>query len=166
LIASGAANNVQGAYVTVGPDHAVYVFFFEQSSPQRIRMRKSTDQGVTFGAAVTVATLATTSTNGDLGLGGGFRNQCFPFKPWSIRSIMTSTLCSMITPPGQTKPIFSFPVRRRRRAWSAPVTVNDDGTTNDQWQPTLAVMPNGERLFVSFYDRRLDVGNSLIDTFA
>src|SRR5216683_5864943 len=48
LIASGAANNVQGAYVTVGPDHAVYVFFFDQSSPQRIRMRRSNDQGLTF----------------------------------------------------------------------------------------------------------------------
>jgi hypothetical protein len=49
--------------------------------------------------------------------------------------------------------------------WSAPARVNDDSGTNDQWQPTLAVMPNGEKFFISFYDRRLDPSNSLIDVF-
>jgi hypothetical protein len=82
LIAS-AVFNVQGAYVAVGPDHSVYVFYFDEPSPppgnsQRIVVRRSGDQGVTFGAPITVATLATTGINGDLGLGGGFRTNAFP----------------------------------------------------------------------------------------
>src|SRR5262249_37622993 len=46
LIASGAAGNVQGAFVAVGPDHSVDVFWFDNTLPgnvQRIMMRRSTD---------------------------------------------------------------------------------------------------------------------------
>ncbi len=166
LIASGAANNVQGAYVTVGPDHAVYVFFFDQSSPQRIRMRKSTDLGLTFGAPVTVATLATTSTNGNLNLGGGFRTNAFP---QAVVNPVNSNQVFVVfnnNPAGaDLADVFLTGSGDGGLTWAAPVRVNDDATTNDQWQPTLAVTPNGERLFISFYDRRLDVGNALIDVF-
>jgi hypothetical protein len=165
LIASGAVNNVQGAYVTVGPDHAVYVFFFDQSSPQRIRMRRSTDQGFTFGAAVTVATLSTTGVNGNLGLGGGFRTNAFP---QAVVNPINGNIYVVFNnkPAGVDKAdIFFTQSTNSGATWSAPVRVNDDSGTNDQWQPTLAVMPNGEHLFISFYDRRLDPGNSLIDVF-
>ena len=165
LIASGAANNVQGAYVTVGPDHAVYVFFFDQSSPQRIRMRRSNDQGLTFSAAVTVATLATTGVNGNLGLGGGFRTNAFP---QAVVNPVNGNIYVVFNdkPAGTDKAdIFFTQSTNSGLSWSARVRVNDDSGTNDQWQPTLAVMPNGEHLFISFYDRRLDAGNSLIDVF-
>ncbi len=68
----------QGAYVTVGPDHSVYVFWWDCSAaPQeRILMRKSTNFAQNFGPAITVATLNTTGTNGDLGL--EFRTSAFP----------------------------------------------------------------------------------------
>ena len=49
--------------------------------------------------------------------------------------------------------------------WSALVVVNDDGGSNDQFQPAIAVKPNGTQLFIGFYDRRLDPSNSLLDTF-
>ncbi len=84
LIASGATASVQGAFVTVAPDHSVYAFWYAGTS---IQMRKSTDLGLTFGAPVTVATfLALGGTNGDLGLTGirqgalasGFRSNKFP----------------------------------------------------------------------------------------
>jgi hypothetical protein len=50
--------------------------------------------------------------------------------------------------------------------WSAPVRVNDDprGDGTDQFQPQLAVAPDGT-LAVSFFDRRLDPGNRLVDTY-
>src|SRR5262249_41209812 len=63
LIVSGS----QGAFVAVGPDHSVYVFWFAGST---IQMRKSTDLGLTFGAPVTVASGLVGGTNGDLGLTG------------------------------------------------------------------------------------------------
>jgi hypothetical protein len=66
LIVSGT-QPVQGAFVTVGPDHSVYVFWLQGTT---IQMRKSTDQGVTFAAPVTVASGLATTVNGDLVLTG------------------------------------------------------------------------------------------------
>src|SRR5262249_47951772 len=46
--------------------------------------------------------------------------------------------------------------------WSAPLRVNDDATTTDQWQPTLAVSTDGSRLGVFYYSRQEDpVNNNL-----
>ncbi|MCB0295949.1 MAG: exo-alpha-sialidase, partial [Calditrichaeota bacterium] len=46
--------------------------------------------------------------------------------------------------------------------WSAPVRVNDDATTTDQWQPTIAVTPNGAALGIFYYSREEDpVDNNL-----
>jgi hypothetical protein len=61
------ASGNQGAYVTVGPDHSVYAFWWAGAT---LQMRKSTNQGLTFGPAVTVASGLTGGTNGDLGLVG------------------------------------------------------------------------------------------------
>ena len=75
----------QGAFVTVGPDHSVYAFYYNGLTS--IQVRKSTDFGVTFGTAVTVFTGLTGGTNGDLSLVGirqgtstasSFRSNSFP----------------------------------------------------------------------------------------
>src|SRR5215510_4899449 len=80
LIVTGS----QGAFVAVGPDHSIYVFWYAGAT---IQMRKSTDQGLTFGPPVTVASGLVGGTNGDLGLTGirqgtttasGFRSSEFP----------------------------------------------------------------------------------------
>ena len=61
-------SNNQGAFVTVSPDHSVNAYWWDSTG---IRVRKSTDQGMTFGSAVTVATFADSGgQNGDLGLTG------------------------------------------------------------------------------------------------
>jgi hypothetical protein len=165
LIASGAANNVQGAFVAVGPDHTVFVFYFDQSSPQAIRMLKSTDQGLTFGAKVTVATLATTATNGNLVLGGGFRTNAFPQAAVNPVNGNIYVVFNNRGAGADKADIFLTQSTNSGATWSAPVRVNDDSGTNDQWQPTLAVSPDGTKLFSSWYDRRLDPANSLIDVF-
>ncbi len=43
--------------------------------------------------------------------------------------------------------------------------MNDDATSNDQWQPAIAVTPDGADVGVFWYDRRLDPANSLIDRY-
>src|SRR5262249_26468263 len=73
----------QGAYVTVGPDHAVYVFYWGFGpSGEFIAMRKSMDQGQTFSNPVVVDNLKTNGTLGDLGLKDSqnrkFRSNAFP----------------------------------------------------------------------------------------
>ena len=45
--------------------------------------------------------------------------------------------------------------------WSARTKVNDDITTTDQWQPTIAVTPNGNRLGIFYYSRQEDAANNL-----
>ena len=48
--------------------------------------------------------------------------------------------------------------------WSAPASVNQDNTNADQFQPYVAVSPDGE-VVVSYFDRRHDPENFFIDTF-
>src|SRR5207253_1124505 len=52
--------------------------------------------------------------------------------------------------------------------WSAKRRVNDDsGTTavNDQWQPAIAVTPDGSGVGIFWYDRRNDPSNVQIDRY-
>jgi hypothetical protein len=63
----------QGAYVAVGPDHTVYAFWYADTS---LQMRKSVDQGLTFGAPVTIASFRDVGgVNGDLGLTVSFKER-------------------------------------------------------------------------------------------
>src|SRR6266568_3184009 len=45
--------------------------------------------------------------------------------------------------------------------WSDPIQVNVEpgGVATDQWQPAIAVKPDGSRLFIAWYDRRDDPTN-------
>jgi hypothetical protein len=155
VIATGG----QGAWVTVGTDHAVYYHWLSGSS---ILQRKSTDQGVTFASATTVATLLTTGTNGDLGL-TGFRSNAFPqvvVNPVSGHLYMTYN----DNPAGADRGDVYFRHSTDGGAtWSAQVRVNNDAGTNDNWQPAIAATPDGTGLFVGWYDRRNDPANNLIE---
>ncbi len=53
--------------------------------------------------------------------------------------------------------------------WSAPITLNDDATSGDQFHPTLSVESNGsggDTVTVSFYDRRDDPNNCLSNVYS
>ncbi|HEU4386406.1 MAG TPA: DUF4214 domain-containing protein [Blastocatellia bacterium] len=169
VIASAGAYNVQGAFVTVGPGHVIYVFWLDQSAGSGtrnvIKMRKSADLGQTFGAPVTVATLRTTGVNGDLNLLGGFRTNAFPQAAVNPVNGHVYVVYNDRTPGTDSADVYLRRSANGGATWSAPIRVNDDATVNDQWQPTLAVTPDGTRVFIGFYDRRRDDANDLIDTF-
>jgi len=38
--------------------------------------------------------------------------------------------------------------------WSATRRVNNDGTATDQWHPSVAISPDGQKLFVGYYSRQ------------
>src|SRR5215510_8968488 len=164
LIVTGS----QGAFVAVGPDHSVYAFWYAGAT---IQMRKSTDQGLTFGAPVTVASGLVGGTNGDLGLTGirqgtttasGFRSSEFPHAAVNpVNGNIYATFAN--NPAGVDKAdIFVVQSTDGGGAWGAPVRVNDDATTTDQWQPTLAVTPDGSNLGIFYYSRQEDpVNNNL-----
>lgn len=164
------ANGGQGAYVVVGKDHAIYAFWHDSSvSPRRILVRKSTDQGVSFAAAVTVAQLKASGVNGDLGLNPGFRTNSFPqvvASPTDANHLYC--IFNDHSGAGSTLDrgdIFLVSSTDGGSTWSSPLKVNDDITLHDQWQPAIAITPDGSEICVAWYDRRLDPANTLIDRF-
>ena len=158
----------QGAFVAVGPDHSVYAFYYNGSTS--ILVRKSTDFGVSFGTAVTVFSGLTGGSNGDLGLVGirqgtstasSFRSNSFPHaavNPVSGHIYVTFN----DNPAGTDKAdIFMTMSTDGGATWSARIRVNDDATTTDQWQPAIAVTPNGANIGIFYYSRQEDAANNL-----
>lgn len=157
----------QGAYVTVGPDHSVYVFWYDSSAGRRIRMRKSTDLGVTFGATINVSPLLNSvGVNGDLGLTGGFRSNSFPQAVVSQvnGNILYATYNDINVGGTDRGNVFVVASTDAGATWGTPIQINDDSTTTQQYGPVIALTPDGTRLFSGFYDRRRSA-NGLIDVF-
>jgi hypothetical protein len=159
----------QGALVTVGPDQAVYVFYWSYGQGEAILMRKSIDQGQTFGAPVTVSALKTNGPLGDLGLKDSanrtFRTNAYP---QAAVNPVTGDIYAVFDDDGQGSDradIYFTQSSDGGNTWTIPLRVNDDATKNDQWQPALAVTPDGSRVGIFWYDRRLDPANNLIDRF-
>ena len=164
LIVSGK----QGAFAAVGPDHAVYAFWYNGST---IEVRKSTDQGLTFGPSVTVVSGLTGGTNGDLGLTGirqgtstasPFRSNEFPYV--AVNPVTGHVYVAFNdNPAGADKAdVYLVMSTDGGATWSSRILVNDDGTTTDQWMPAMAVTPDGSRLGVFYYSRQEDpVDNNL-----
>ena len=153
-------NNGQGTFVTVGADHAVYVFYY--ASGPAIKMRKSTDQGLTFAPAVTVAPILSTGTNGALGL--EFRSNAFPqaYAHPTNPNILYMTYND--NPAGVDRGnVFFRQSNDGGATWSAPIRINTDATTNDQFFPSLAIKPDGSALALTWYDRRGDPANVLME---
>ncbi len=162
LIASGN----QGAFVSVAPDHSIQAYWFAGSS---ILMRRSTDLGLTFGPTITVASGLVGGTNGDLGLTGirqgtatasAFRSNEFPHafvNPVSGNIYVTYNNKGAGTDKAD---VFLTQSTDNGLTWGAPIKVNDDATTTDQWQPTLAVSNDGSRLGVFYYSRQEDPANN------
>ncbi|MBO0857722.1 MAG: PxKF domain-containing protein [Chloracidobacterium sp.] len=157
----------QGAFVAVSPDHSVYVFWYAGAT---LQMRKSTDQGLTFGAPVIVASGLVGGTNGDLGLTGvrqgtttaaGFRSSEFPHA--AINPVNGNIYVTYDNNPAgvDRADVFVTQSTDGGATWDAPIRVNDDATTTDQWQPTLAVTPDGKNLGVFYYSRQEDPANNL-----
>ncbi len=163
----------QGAFIEVGTDHSIYAFWLGGTT---IFMRKSTDQGLTFAAPVTVVTGLPATTNGDLLLTGlrqgtasfaSLRSNSFPhaaINPVSGHIYITYNN----NPAGVDKAdVFMIMSTDAGATWTAPVRVNDDATTTDQWQPTIAVSPDGLNLGIFYYSRQEDpINNNLFKYYA
>ena len=160
------ASSGQGAWTVVGADHAVYAFWL--ASGNQLVVRKSTNLGVTFGVQTPVATLRTTGTNGDLGLSGGFRTNAFMqvvAHPTDANQLFAVWNDKGISPSTDKSNIYFSKTTNGGANWSASIQINTDAGTNDQWQPVIAITPDGTALFTSWYDRRLDASNAMIDVF-
>lgn len=148
----------QGACVVVGTDHSVYCFWY--SSASGIVVRKSIDFGLTFSGGSTVTTLLSTGVNGDLGL--GFRSNTFPHAAVNpVNGNIYLVYDDKASAPDRAEVYFRQSTNGGA-TWSSAVRVNDDVGTNDNWEPALAVTPDGTTLSIAWYDRRIDPANTLI----
>ena len=152
-----------GPSVAVGPDHTVYTFGWASLTPRAIRLRRSTDFGVTFGSFITVATLSGTSVDGDLGLSGGFKTNSNPHL--HIDPVDNYLNMFYNDKNGTDKAnIYVVSSGNGGLNWdSQAFQINNDTTGRDQWNPSVAWTPDGRHIMVSWYDRRSDPGNSLIE---
>jgi hypothetical protein len=172
IVAPVGGANVQGAFITVSPDHSISAFYLDDGADD-IRVRRSTDFGATWSAPVIVVSgLPSAVINGGLGLTGirqgtavpeGFRSNSFPH---AAANPVTGHLYMTYNndPPGADRADVFYVVSTNNGAtWSAPVRVNDDATTTDQWQPTLVVSNDGQNIGFFYYSRQEDpAGNNLL----
>lgn len=162
-----------GAFVLVGPDHSVYVFWREEVTEplsQSLKMVKSTDLGVSFTTPVTLLWgLSAVGLDGDLGLTGQRQGtmtfNAFRTNSWPHAAVNPVSghlyLVYNDNPAGSDKAdIFMMMSTNGGTTWSGPVRINDDATLTDQWMPTIAVTPDGNQLGIFYYSRQEDIANN------
>ena len=160
---SSAGSNM-GAQPAVGPHGELYVAWAHWTSaatytpmPLRILVKRSLDQGRTFGDAVPLAA----SWGLPLMLSPGL------VRVFSMPSIgvdgRAGTVYVVWPRARVSRPVASAPLqadivlshsRDRGATWSAPVALNDSAV-GDRFMPTLTTLAGG-RVVVAFYDRRAD----------
>ncbi len=176
----------QGSQVAVGPGGEVYVageFYQADFFTRELRIRKSTDHGLTLAPFVKV-TDVTPVGNGSA-LQGGFRAFLDLGAGLAVDRSGTSTNGNVYIAwhDGRNLQVPDFDSGFYRYAdvlltrstdgganWSAPVRVNTNSEPlhsergSDQYQPGAAVDGTG-KVGVCWYDRRLDLLNYQIDRF-
>ena len=157
---------MQGAFVTVSPDHSVHAFWYDGA---KIKVRKSTDHGLTFAAPVIVATFVDPGgINGDLGLTGVLNGgQSVHFRSDKFPHVAVNPVSGNIYVAYDDKgtgadkaDIFFVQSTDGGVTWSAPTEVNDDATITDQWSPSIVVSPSGDTLGIFYYSRQDDTANN------
>ncbi len=174
---SSASSGVSGATPFVGPNGRLHVAWEDRASG-RIRFRSSTDGGTTWGTEVTAATLTpirhpgASATCGRNAVNGNIRVNEFPSMAVDMSAGATrgNVYIAYAGDPdgnqssGDAADVFVVRSTDGGATWSAassvhgPGTIGADGTTHDNFMPSLAVDGTGT-VGVSYYDRRGDAGN-------
>lgn len=184
-LAPSASSFQHGTFPIVGPDGTVYVAWstltsISTAASATINLVKSTNGGSTFGNLATVATF--TSTVGDIGSGGmSLRTRSFPYLAVDKTSPGSGTRNNLYVafqgqPGSAASPrseIFFTSSTDGGATWSTPrnissgpaVTVGADTTNNDNWMPSISVLPVTGHIRVLFYSRREDALNQKIRVY-
>jgi hypothetical protein len=157
---------VIGAYPAVDQNTGVVYDSWHDYARNIIFVDKSTNGGATWGTDRTAATTHA-GFGADIGcVGGRSQGPAHALK---------------VGPSGTLYLVYADPVKGRGfdvqlvtstnggTSWSGPVRLNDDGGAADQFHPTLSVESNGaggDKVTVSFYDRRDDASNCLAHVYA
>jgi len=160
----------QGAYVAVGANGGVQggSVYFAAKNGSSIIVNRSTDGGATFLPQV----VATTYQSGGTICSGRytFKNciRISDFPTMAADNSYTSTRGNVYIVysrnPG-TADVSDINLVRSTDygiSWSTPVRVNDDATTTDQVLPAISVDSKTGRVYIVWYDSRVDPSNNLL----
>jgi hypothetical protein len=157
---------VIGAYPAVDHNTGVVYDSWHDYAKNKIFVDKSTNGGVSWGTDVTAATTHA-GFGQDIGCVGG-RSQG---PAHALKVGPSGTLYLVYADPvaGRGFDILFTKSTNAGATWSTPVSLDDDVGSADQFHPTLSVESNGaggDKVTVSFYDRRDDAGNCFAHVYA
>jgi hypothetical protein len=161
---------VIGAYPAVDQATGVVYNSWHDYAKNIIFVDKSTNGGVSWGTDHAAATTHA-GFGANIGCVGG-RSQG---PAHALKVGPSGTLYLVYADPvtsGQTNHGFDILLTKSTNGgttWSTPVVINDDNTSSDQFHPTLSVESNGsggDKVTVSFYDRRDDPSDCLAYVYA
>ena len=157
---------VIGAYPAVDQASGVVYDSWHDYAKNKIFVDRSTNGGVSWGTDVAAATThAGFGTN--IGCVGG-RSQG-PAHALKVGPSGTLYLVYADAVTGRGFDILLTKSSNGGATWSTPVTLNNDTGSQDQFHPTLSVESNGiggDKITVSFYDRRDDPNDCLAYVYA
>lgn len=157
---------VIGAYPAVDQNTGVVYDSWHDYAKNIIYVDRSTNGGASWGTDVAAATTHA-GFGTDIGCVGG-RSQG---PAHALKVGPSGTLYLVYADPvaGRGFDVLLVTSTDGGAHWSPPVTLNDDGTAADQFHPTLSVESNGaggDKVTVSFYDRRDDPSNCLSNVYS
>ncbi len=168
---------MQGAWPYTAPNGDVYVAWVRwtpyPSGPIDIQIVRSTNGGTTYAPVTNPLTSAInprasgpTGTCGRPALNGNIRY--LPSPQIAVTPNGNLHVVYVRDPDGlNTGDVIDVYYRRSTDSgatWGPEVLLNDDGTTRDQFFPTISAGPTG-RVVSTWYDRRLDANNLLFDYY-
>ncbi len=162
---SSADNFSQGSEPAVGPNGELYVAWFNFGpGPSGVMVTKSVDGGATFSSPVLVAQATPAGFNSG-NMTGNFRVNSFPrIDVDSANGNVYIVYGARPNTPGDSGDVFFIRSTDGGVNWSAPMRINTDPGTNDQFFPTIAVDGTG-LLRVVWYDKRTDPDNVRIGVY-
>ncbi|MGB0132389.1 hypothetical protein [Dokdonella sp.] len=181
LAISPSGVSVQGAWPTIAPNGDIYVSWLAWMPPTgypngnlEIPLVRSTDGGVSYSTLAPAMSnqpnprdAASTSSCGRPALKGNVRLLPSPqivFRNGYLHAVYTYDPDGFGT--GDVINVYYRRYNPNTTTWDPEVLVNDDATTTDQYQPTLAVGTGGQ-VTVGYYSRQLDtVNNLLVDYYS
>jgi hypothetical protein len=170
-----AGNHNQGVNLQVGPNGEVYatwaIYDAFPADENAIGFNRSLDGGATFTGETRIITNIRGHRNTALP-NTTIRRNSFPSMAVDVsggpRNGSIYIVWTNVGVPGVNTgdaDIYLIRSTDQGATWSTPVRVNTDATTNAQWFPWVSTDPRTGELYVIFYDRRDDTGDSLTTTY-
>lgn len=160
----------QGAYVCVGPNGNTQggSVYFACVNGGGIVVNRSTDGGATFSPQVTAGAISSPGVPcaGRRTVKDCIRMNEFPHMAadngyTSSRGNVYAVYCSNPSGPDNCD-VYLVRSTNYGQTWDAPLRVNDDNTITDQWMPTVSVDKTTGKVYVTWFDSRIDPASNLM----